>query len=316
MSQANRPGAGPHRARLGIALTITATFLLVEAVAGFLTGSLVLLADAGHMLTDVAGLSFALIAVHFAQRPATATKTFGYYRVEILAALVNSLLLMGVAGFILFEAIRRFADPPEIASAPLLVVAIFGLIANVASASVLMRGARDSLNVRGAFLEVVGDLGGSLGAIAAGIILITTGWRYADPVFASAVGLFILPRTWNLMSEAIHVLLEGTPPGLDLEGVRRAMLGVPGVRAVHDLHVWTVTSGFVALSGHVEVDAGSNRDSRLLALRDGLRGGYGIDHVTLQIETADLDAQLGQPCLPDGAPCFDGVAPARQEAVR
>ena len=223
--------------------------MVVEAVVGLLSHSLVLIADAGHMLTDVAGLSLALLAIWFAQRPATPSKTFGYYRAEILGALANAMLLFAISGYILYEAIKRFQNPPDVSSIPLLVVASIGLCVNIVSAAVLLRGSKESLNVRGAFLEVAGDLLGSVGAITAGIILITTGWQYADPLFAAAVGLFILPRTWNLLKGALDVLLEGTPSHIELRDVEGQILAVPGVQAVHDLHVWTVTSGFVALVG-------------------------------------------------------------------
>ncbi|MBI2765902.1 MAG: cation transporter [Chloroflexi bacterium] len=280
--------------------------MIVEAVVGYLANSLVLLADAGHMLTDVAGLSFALIAIWFGQRPATAGKTYGYYRVEILAALFNGVLLLGVSGYILYEAYRRFTDPPDVSSVPLLIVASIGLAVNVASAAILMSGAKESLNVRGAFLEVAGDLLGSLGAIAAGIILLTAGWQYADPLFAAGVGLFILPRTFRLMKEAVDVLLEGTPRGLDFDDIAVAMAGVAGVQSVHDLHIWSVTSGFTALSGHVDVPEQLDRQRILVDLHRVLRERFDIDHVTLQVETGEIERALGQPCLPGSANCFAG----------
>ena len=293
-----------HRTRLIAALGLTASFMVVEAVVGFLANSLVLIADAGHMLTDVAGLSLALLAIWFAQRPANARKTYGYYRAEILGALANAMLLFAIAGYICYEAIQRFRDPPEVSSIPLLVVASIGLGINIVSASLLMAGAKESMNVRGAFLEVAADLLGSLGAIAAGIILITTGWRYADPLFAAAVGLFILPRTWNLLRGALDVLFEGTPPHIKLADVQQAMVGVEGVQSVHDLHVWTVTSGFIALSGHVEVSDATDGDAVLVAMRASLRDRFDIEHVTIQVEHERLAATLDQPCFPGQSACY------------
>lgn len=293
-----------HRGRLFVVLALTAGFMIVEAVVGLLTNSLVLIADAGHMLTDVAGLSIALTAIWFAQRPATETKTYGYYRAEILGALLNSALLVAVSAYILFEASQRFQDPPDVSSTPLLVVATLGLGVNMVGAWLLMRGASESLNIRGAFLEVVGDLLGSVGAIAAGIILLTTGWRYADPLFAAVVGLLILPRTWQLLKGALDVLFEGAPSHIALAEVQQTILSIPGVRSVHDLHIWTVTSGFVALSGHVDVGEQADRDSTLVVLRERLHERFDIDHVTIQIEHAGLETQLEQPCLPGQTACY------------
>lgn len=299
---------GRHARRLAFALGLTAAFMVVEATVGLLSGSLVLVADAAHMLTDVAALGLALGAIWFAQRPATQQKTYGYYRVEILAALVNSLLVLGVATYILYEAFGRFTEPPAVSGWPVLLVAAGGLAVNLVSAWVLLAGARESLNLRAAFVEVVGDMLGSGGAIIAGIILITTGWRYADPLVATGVALLIVPRALKLMKDALDILLEGTPAGVDFERVARAMVAVPGVERVHDLHIWSVTSGFVALSGHVLVaDAGEQRRV-LLDLRRVLADEFGIGHVTIQVETADVEASLGQPCLPDSGNCFGGDA--------
>ena len=308
MAHNHGSSASKHRGRLFIALGLTTSYMVVEAVTGILTNSLVLVADAGHMLTDVAGLSLALVAIWFAQRPPTAAKTFGYYRAEILAALVNALLLFGVSAYIFYEAYNRFRDPPHVTSVPLLIVASIGLGINLVSARLLMGGAGESVNVRGAFLEVVSDILGSVGAIAAGVIILTTGWRYADPLFASAVGLFILPRTWNLLKVALDVLLEGTPAHIELEQVQKEMLAQPGVESVHDLHVWTVTSGFVALSGHVQVGDFVDRDALLVALRGALSSKFDIDHVTIQVENERLSSQLEQPCFPEAAPWEGSLA--------
>jgi cobalt-zinc-cadmium efflux system protein len=293
-----------HRGRLLLVLAITASFMVVEATAGFLTGSLVLVADAGHMLADVAGLSLALGAIWLAQRPANRRKTYGYYRIEILAALVNAALLFAVSGYILFEAFRRLQEPLDVPGGPLLVVASIGLAVNLAGAWLLMGGARESMNVRGAFLEVLSDTLGSVGAIAAGVIVLTTGWRYADPLFAAAVALFILPRTWSLTKNALDVLLEGTPAGTDVSAIQAELLAVPGVAGLHDLHVWTVTSGFVAMSGHALVREAEDRDRLLVDIRRLLHDRFDINHVTIQIETAGLAEKLQQPCFPGTTPCY------------
>jgi cobalt-zinc-cadmium efflux system protein len=308
MSHDHGSAGSRHRRRLVFALLLTASFMVLEAIAGYFTNSLVLLADAGHMLTDVAGLSFALIAIWFAQRPATVGKTYGYYRVEILAALLNGVLLLGISGYILYEAYGRLTDPPEVNSVPLLLVAGAGLAVNLVAAAILMSGAKESLNVRGAFLEVTGDLLGSAGAIVAGLVLLTTGWRYADPLFAAGVGLFILPRTFRLMKEAVDVLLEGTPRDLDFNDVAGAMVEVPNVLSVHDLHIWSVTSGFVALSGHVDVLDRADREQVLVDLHRMLTERFDVNHVTLQVETGEIERALGQPCLPGTANCFTGPA--------
>lgn len=302
MAHDHGSAAASHRGRLILVLALTTTFMVVEAVAGYLTNSLVLIADAGHMLTDVAGLSIALAAIWFAQRPATARKTYGYYRAEILGALLNAVLLIGVSAYIFYEAFQRFQDPPEVASIPLLIVASLGLVVNLVGAWLLMRGASESLNVKGAFLEVVGDLLGSLGAIAAGLVMLTTGWAYADPLFAAAVGLFILPRTWLLLKSALDVLFEGTPANIDIAEVQGLMLSEPGVESVHDLHVWTVTSGFIALSGHVLVRDGTEADTLLVSMRQKLAERFHIEHVTIQVENERLSAELEQPCFPEADP--------------
>ena len=230
-------------------------------------------------------------------------------------ALLNSLLLFGISAYILYEAYGRFRDPPEVSSVPLLVVASIGLGVNIFGAYMLSRGASESLNVRGAFLEVAGDLLGSVGAIIAGIILLTTGWRYADPLFAAGVGLFILPRTWLLLRSALDVLFEGTPAHIELQDVQSEIRAQRGVESVHDLHVWTVTSGFVALSGHVQVRDGVDRDALLVSLRSALASRFDIDHVTIQVEDERLSAQLEQACFPEAAP-WDGQPGNSQPAER
>ncbi len=277
-----------HTGRLTWTLVMTGTFLLVEVAAGVWTGSLALLADAGHMLTDVGGLALALFAIWFASKPATAAKSYGYYRVEILAALANSVLLLGVAMFILYEAYRRLREPPEVLGAPMLIVAVIGLAVNAVGMWLLRRGAGESLNVRGAYMEVVSDALGSIGVLVAGVVIITTGWRPADPLIGAAIGLFIVPRTWGLIRQSVDILLEATPAHMDLSEIASAMREVAGVRQVHDLHVWTLTSGKYAMSGHVLVENVAASDRILRELHALLHGRFDIDHTTIQVETEPL----------------------------
>ena len=280
-----------HRRALKITFALTFTYFIVEVAGGLLTNSLALLADAAHMLTDVFGLGLALFAIWITQRPASAAKTYGYYRVEILAALANALVLFWVSFYILYEAYRRFQEPPEVASLPMMVVAVVGLAINLVGIYNLRRGSKESLNVQGAFLEVVSDTLGSLGVIAAGLIMYFTGWYYADPIFSVLIGLFILPRTWGLMMQSVNVLLEGTPAHINLKAVEETMRSVPDVAAVHDLHVWTITSGMDSLSAHivlaneVSLQAGQKM---LETINAQLKEKFGIEHTTIQVEYASL----------------------------
>ena len=276
----------PHgsRRRLALVLGLTCAFLGVEVVAGFLTGSLSLLADAGHMLTDVAGLVLALAAMKLAERPPSPRRTYGYHRAEILAALTNGLVLLAVAAYILVEAWARFRSPHPVASVPVLVVATVGLAVNLAGAFLLHAGSRSSLNVRGAYNEVLADALSSVGVILGAGVILATGWLWVDPLVAVGIALFVLPRTWALLREALQVLLEGTPREVDLTALRAAMEGVPGVKAVHDLHVWTLTSGVHALSAHAVLQEGAAHGVVLGALRTRVTGGFPISHVTVQLE--------------------------------
>jgi cobalt-zinc-cadmium efflux system protein len=260
------------------------------------------------MLTDVVGLALALIAMRLAHRPASTSMTYGYYRLEILAALVNAVLLLGVAAYILYEAAVRFSSPPDVDSLPLVVVAGVGLGVNLFSVFVLMAPSRESLNLRGAFLEVYSDLLGSAAAIVAGVILLTTGWRYADPLFAAGIGLFILPRTWALLRSSVDVLLEGTPSQIPLPDVQDAVLALPGVIGLHDLHIWTITSGFVAMSGHAVVSEGADHEQLLFDATNLLHDRFDIEHVTLQIESVTTADALQQPCLPGSTACYVDTA--------
>ena len=280
---------GAHRSRLLTALLITLTVMVAEVIGGLISGSLALLADAAHMLTDAAGVGLALLAAWFASRPATPERTFGYQRSEVLAAVVNALLLFGVAGFVLVEAVRRFTSPPpEVATGLMLGVAVVGLVANTISLLVLRGGQQESLNVRGAYLEVLGDLLGSAAVIVAAIVIALTGYTQADPIASALIGLMILPRTWGLLREAVDVLLEATPRGVDLTQVRQHLLDTPGVIDAHDLHAWTITSGLPVLSVHVVVaqdvlaDGGGGRV--LDSLGVCLAGHFDVEHCTFQLE--------------------------------
>lgn len=283
-------GTAPHWRPLMLTFVLTAGYAVVEAVAGFMTNSLALLADAGHMITDVLALALSLFAAWMARRPATPEKTFGYYRVEILAALVNGAVLFAMAFFILYEAYQRLYEPPEVMSGVMLAVASVGLLVNVIGIFNLHKGSSESLNVHSAFLEVVSDTLGSVGTILAGIIMLTTGWYYADPLFSALIGVFILPRTWSVMKQAVNVLLEATPAHISLPAVEKAIRGVSGVAAVHDLHVWTITSGRDALSAHVVLNTDCSAESGhelLDTLHDLLQKEFGIQHLTIQIERVD-----------------------------
>ena len=284
-----------------IALAITTIFLVVEVVGAYLSNSLALLADAAHMLTDVAALGLALLAIALARRPATAKRSFGYLRAEILAALINAVTLIVAAIYIFYEAWERLQDPPEVQSNTLLLVAIAGLLANIASAFVLSRGGghEHNLNQRGAFLHVLGDLFGSVATIIAALIIKATGWYAADPILSAVIGLLVVYGAWSLLRESVDVLLESAPRGMDVEKVRRAMLEVPGVLGVHDLHIWTVTSGLVALSAHVEVDTLENWSEIMGQLATRLRDDFDIAHVTLQPELAGTPKAAWDRCSLD-----------------
>ncbi len=280
-------GTGKHSRALWITFGLTFFYFIIEVVFGILTNSLALLADAAHMLTDVGGIGLALFATWLSQKPPTPGKTYGYYRVEILAALTNAVVLFVMSFYILAEAYRRFQNPPEVQSVPMIVVAIIGLIINLIGVWNLRRGSKESLNVHGAFLEVVSDALGSVGVIIAGVIMMTTGWYYADPIFSALIGLYILPRTWKLLKQAVDILLEGTPAHIDVEAVRRMMLKMEDVVDVHDFHVWTITSGLVALTAHIVLADGceSPISTRVLEqITTRLREEYHIEHTTLQIE--------------------------------
>lgn len=274
-----------HRRPLWLAFGVLAGYMVVQAVAAWLTGSLALLSDAGHMFTDVLGIGMALAAITAASRASRdPQRTFGLYRLEVLAALANAVLLSGVAIVVLVESVRRLDDPPEVAAGPMLMVAAGGLAANVLAFLLLRGGAGESLNLRGAYLEVLGDLLGSVGVIVAAVVIATTGWRYADPIVAVAVGLFILPRTWKLALAAGRVLVQAAPPHVEVALVRERLTSLDGVTDLHDLHVWTLTSGMEVASAHLNLAEGADVAAVLAAARRQLHDGFGIEHATLQVE--------------------------------
>ncbi|MBS4005910.1 MAG: cation transporter [Afipia sp.] len=276
--------AAKHANRLRWALVLTGTFMIAEVVGGLVTGSLALLADAAHMLTDFGGLALALLAIRFAAREATPQLTYGYLRTEVLSALTNAVVLLLLTVYILYEAYQRFLAPPEILSGPMLIVAAIGLIVNLISMRLLAGGSSESLNVKGAYLEVLGDMLGSVGVIVAALIIMWTGWRLADPIMGAGIGLFIVPRTWILIKQVTHILMEGTPPNVDVGLLERKLLELPDVIAVHDLHVWTVTSGFDAMSCHLVVADFANSRELLVQARRLMKDDFGIDHVTIQLD--------------------------------
>ena len=277
-------GRGADRRALAIVFALTSTFVVAEVLGGLLTGSLALLADAGHMLSDALSLGIALFAVWLAGRPATPNRSFGYKRAEILAALFNGATLVAISIWIFVEAYGRFFEPPEILGGWMLAVAALGLVVNVAGVMILWRSGGESLNLQGALRHVMADVLGSVGAIAAALVILATGWWYADPIISVLIGLLVLGSSWRLVRDSINILLEGTPSGIDAGEVGRSMVGVPGVSVVHDLHVWTITSGYPALAAHVLVGRDEDCHARRRDLEEILAREYGIEHTTLQVD--------------------------------
>ncbi|MFE3520845.1 cation diffusion facilitator family transporter [Streptomyces sp. NPDC059161] len=291
--------AAAYRGRLRIALGITLTVMVVEIVGGLLADSLALVADAAHMATDGLGLAMALLAIHFANRPAGGNRTYGYARAEILAALANCLLLLGVGGYVLFEAVSRLLEPADTAGGTAVVFGLIGLVANSVSLSLLMKGQQDSLNVRGAFLEVLSDALGSAAVVVAGLVIMATGWQAADPIASLVIGLMIVPRTVKLLRETLNVLLESAPKGVDMTQVRAHIVELPGVEDVHDLHAWTITSGMPVLSAHVVVSQdildSVGHEKLLHELQGCLGDHFDVEHCTFQLEPsghAEHEARL------------------------
>ncbi|MFB7590975.1 cation diffusion facilitator family transporter [Streptomyces sp. NPDC056169] len=290
-----------HKSRLRIALGITLSVMVIEIIGGVVADSLALIADAAHMATDAVGLAMALLAIHFANRPPSGNRTFGFARAEILAALANCLLLLVVGGYVLYEAIQRFVQPAETKGGLTIAFAVVGLVANMISLSLLARGQKDSLNVRGAYLEVLADALGSVTVIIAAGIILATGWQYADPIASIVIGLMIVPRTLKLLRETLDVLLEAAPKGVDMAEVRAHILALPGVEDVHDLHAWTITSGMPVLSAHVVVDQGAldsvGHEKMLHDLQGCLGSHFDVEHCTFQLEPAGHAQHEAKLCL-------------------
>ena len=279
--------------RLTAALVLAAVYLGAEIAGGLLTNSLALLADAGHMLSDVAALALSLFAIRIAQRRPDDERTYGFYRSEILAAMVNGAALAAIAVFILVEVYQRLLSPPEVAGRVMMLIAAGGLLVNLVSLRILGAGRSESLNVRGAWLHVLTDTLGSVQAILAGLLIWLFGWRWADPVASALIAVLVLFSAWSLLRESVSVLMEGVPGHLQIDDVDRAIRGVPGVVGVHDLHVWTITSGFVALSAHVTV---SSPDPQVVwRVRDVLRERFDIEHSTIQVEEQSPPAPIRPP---------------------
>lgn len=298
-------GDGARSRRLWLVLVITAAYMIAEAVGGWITGSLALLADAGHMLTDVAALGLALFAAWFSRRPATAHKTFGYHRSEILAALTNGVTLVVVSLLIFREAYERFYVPSPVDSKLMMLIAAGGLVVNLACAWLLHRDHTHNLNMRGAWLHIIGDACGSVGAIIAGLLMTAYSWYIADPLISVLIAALIVWSSWKLIREATNVLLEGTPAHINFRAVEETFLETAGVEAVHDLHVWTITSGREALSAHVVHTPAAEPPTLLRELRVKLHDRFSIDHLTIQMETLDF-ADTASPVCHDGERCFGG----------
>jgi cobalt-zinc-cadmium efflux system protein len=284
------------RNRLLTVIMLSGTFMIVEAIAGFMTGSLALIADAGHMLGDVAALALAFFAIWLSSRPAGPSRTYGYHRSEILAALANSVLLVLISIFVLVESLQRFGNPPHVQSTQMLIVAVVGLCINLVSMRLLSDQQDGSLNAKAAYLEVMSDMLASLGVIFAAVIMMTTGFYVVDPIISSILSLFILWRTWGLLKESIDILMESAPGHVDLEDLSQSILGVESVVAVHDMHVWTITSGMVSMSGHVIVRKGADSELVLENLKHILEHHFGITHTTIQLESESASKRCNDVC--------------------
>lgn len=293
---------------LKIALALTFVYMIAEAVGGWITNSLALLADAGHMLTDVASLSLTLAAIWFAERPATPQKTYGYYRLEILAAFINGVALAAISLWVIWEAYSRWLDPPEILGFGLTAVAVGGLIINLIAAGLLHGDHKHDLNLRGAWLHVMGDALGSVAAISAGLAILIFGWVWADAAASVLISVIIIYGAWKLIKDSVNVLLEGTPSHINLTAVEESLVGLSGVTDVHDLHVWTITSGMEALSVHIVHDGAKPQNDMLNDVRDLIHEAFGIEHLTVQIERESEEGEAEPSCI-SGANCF-GPAPA------
>lgn len=276
--------------RLSASLGLTGGFMLAEVVGGILTGSLALISDAMHMLTDTAALAIALVAIHVGRRPSDLLRTYGYARFEILAAAFNALLLLGVAFYILYEAWKRLSEPQEIQSGGMLVIAVIGLLVNLASMRLLTSHKDESLNVKGAYLEVWSDMLGSVAVIVGAVVIWLTGWQWVDSLLAVGIGFMVFPRTWVLLKECVNILLEGVPPGMRLADVHATIAAVPGVASVHDLHLWAITQSQPSLTAHAVLADGADAETVRRAIEDRLRATFDLHHTTLQMEREDRTA--------------------------
>lgn len=299
----DRHGAGSIK-KLKLALVLTGVYMFAEAIGGWFSNSLALLADAGHMLTDVAAMALTLAAIWFAARPATAKKTFGYYRLEILAAFINGIALVLISLWVIYEAYERWNAPPAIKGFELTLIAVGGLVVNLLCAWLLHGDHEHDLNMRGAWLHVIGDALGSVTAIAAGALIIAFGWLWADAVSSVLISVIIIVGAWNLIKESVNVLLEGTPAHINLKAVEETILATENVEDVHDLHVWTITSGMEALSVHIIHRESISQKELLQKVRARLHDEFGIDHLTIQMEPIEAEANHTHPCF-SGANCFD-----------
>lgn len=289
------PATGNERALWG-AFALTGTFLVAEAVGGYLVGSLALISDAAHMLTDTTAIGIAIAAIRIGRRPPDRRRTFGYARTEILAASFNAVLLFGVALYILWEAWQRFRAPVSIQSLPMLGIAALGLVVNLLSMRLLNAGRATSLNMKGAYLEVWSDMLGSLGVIVAALLIRMTGWQWLDPLVAVGIALWVLPRGWMLLRESLNVLLEGVPEGINLQAVRDTLLAVPDVASLHDLHVWAITTGQPSVTAHVVMNNEAAPEQLLGALREALQSKHALAHSTLQLERRPCSGSSEQAC--------------------
>ncbi len=287
MSTETTTSAGnKHNKSLKIVFSITLVYFIVEVIVGFMSNSLALLSDAAHMLTDVAGQVLALFAIWMASKPRNSKKTYGYLRTEIFSALINAIVLIFISGYILYEAWQRFQDPPKVAGFSMLIVASIGLIINLISMKILKSGSEESINIKGAFLEVVADMLSSIAVVIAGIIILSTGWLLIDPIISALIGLFILPRTFGLLKESVDILLEGVPKDVNYDAVEKYISKNPGVDSIHDLHIWSLTSGVNALSGHIIMKPETTiteMNDIIFKIKKELNSSYKISHTTLEV---------------------------------
>lgn len=275
--------------RLILVATLTGSFMIAEVITGFATNSLAILADAGHMLGDVAAIGLALIANIFATKSATSEKTYGYYRTEILASTFNALCMLGMSGFIFYEAYKRLSTVAEVPGIPMIAIGIIGALVNCASLWLLGSGAKGSLNTKAAYLEVLSDMLASLGVVVAGLVIQFTKWHMADSLVSMIIAVGLIPRTWSLLMQCVHVLMEGTPDHIAINELRKSILAVKGVQELHDLHVWTITSGMDALSAHVLVDEDSDTQTILNQIAALCENDYKMNHTTIQVEQAQCE---------------------------